>query len=362
MVYTFDEESEKYFLKDILKFKDIEKLGNGAQSHVWKATNSNGTKLAVKLGFGDTSDFKAEQLLNKYKPDILKKENLNHVFKGDTKLEDIHKRYYKYTIIFKNDVQQDEAFIKMLNYDLKKKNFNITFEKILEYAQEREPNINNINLLSNWLVGSSARLRLCERIKKEDTKVDESYLNPLMDMLRSYKDNKYYVSTAILADKSLDKYLTQLEKNQNIEFAINEVKKLAKHILKALSALHHDGIAHRDLHVGNITRTVVNPEGKSQKIKYNLIDFGAIDNSANNNENIRRDLRSLGYGVLIPVFYQLFDREVKLSADNYWNFDKISNMEKLEGMDKTFIDFLKKLNDGFKDSSEALNHDFIKKK
>lgn len=318
------------------------------------------------MGFGDRTDVKAEKLLNKYKPDILKKDNLNDVFTRDTKLKDIHKKYYKYTIIFKNNQQQDDMFKEILNYDLKNKNFSITVNEILEHAKKQDSAIDNIDSLSKWLAKSKAKVCIRKYILGKNPGLNEGDVNSLIDMLVEYSknngENKYYVSTAILADKSLDAYLQGLEEKRTVKFAVNELKKIAKHVLKALSALHNDGVAHRDLHAGNITRTVINPEGKPQKIKYSLIDFGAVDSSKDNSKTIKNDLHSLGYGVLIPVFYQIINPDIKLEVSNSNNFKKISEMKNIPDMDETFIDFLNKLENGFNSSDEALKHDFIKKK
>lgn len=316
--------------------------------------------MAIKLQYGgDGSDFVAEQLLEKLKPESLKGKNLNELFKNDTKLQNTAKRYYKYAIVFQGQKQTDDAFITLLNYDFVDKNFGFTVDDIFAVATTiQEQKVNTLTGLSYFLSKSTFKSK---SIKSMKTKfgIDTSYLGPLVEMLIN---NKFYVSTALLADQTLDAYLSQVHSNMNVEFAVKEVRKMAKHILKALVSLHADGIVHRDLQGGNITRTLVRPDGKPEKVKCQLIDFGASITTDKNNrtENIKHDLESLGYGVLIPAFYQLVKKQT-LSAGNAKNYDKINEIAAMNGVDPQFVDFLKKLKNGFKSADDALKHNFITK-
>lgn len=58
MSYSFKNETFEYLLKDILHYKDLQTLGNGAQSKVWSGTK-DGNKVAIKVVLGKTQTVEA---------------------------------------------------------------------------------------------------------------------------------------------------------------------------------------------------------------------------------------------------------------------------------------------------------------
>lgn len=137
-------------------------------------------------------------------------------------------------------------------------------------------------------------------------------------------------------------------------------------MLKGLIALHDKSKrAMCDIHPGNIVVTdVTKPGGKTNRIKYQLIDFGSSEvlSPENSEALIKDDLYRLGYALLIPTFWALNDKELTKipNSTNYSTLNEIEDKVSTTGKSgKRFVSFLEKLRDKeFASASEALHEIF----
>ena len=370
MNYSFENETYEYLLRNKLKYNDLQVLGSGAQSKVWSGIKDN-NKVAIKVAFGKTETVKAENDLKSHMPDYLKSNvKVSDIF-NDKSLKGID-RYYKYMIVYNTTPMDDEStFIELLNKDFENKNSQLTVDDIYNFVKGKGFDDQNSNLraISSFIKsGSAAR---GEFIKNFSSKIQVGYLSGLISFFKDFENQKIYVLTGAIADKDLVAYLQdqqKLKKSSNdLNHLLLEVRKLAKHMLKGLVALHKSGRAARDIHPGNVVVTdVTKPDGKTSRIKYQLIDFGSSEALSEENSEtlIKNDLYRLGYALLIPTFWALNNEELfKIpNENNYLTLSKIRGKVSMAGkLGEDFVKFLEKLrNNRFVSASAALNDVFIK--
>lgn len=368
MEYEFSDEAQKHLLEK-LKYTNVSLLGTGACSCVWKATKDDSTTVAVKIQFDGEEDFKAEQLLNSLKPEELKKPSFIAIFNKDTKAKSALKNYYKYLIIFNTKKEIESAFEEIFNKEMELKRYNLMASQIFVYAGEKRGKpIKNFSELSQYF---NQDMEAYDSIKTHFETHHRVHRRVFPFLLLKNAANRLYIAEALLADQSLQDYLDKIIEKRSVLLTLSELQKLAKHILKALAALHKDGIVHHDLHTGNVTRTVVKPDGKPAKVKFHLIDFNFSEVSLDEDKideswmyTKKNDLEKFARCVLQPAFYEIFraiEKGSELSLDHDENFSSLSD---IDGMDPMFIQFLQKLSkpSGYKTAEEALNDPFLKKK
>ncbi len=272
--------------------------------------------------------------------------------------------YYKYMIVYNTTEieMEEENLIKLLNKDFENKNWKLTVDDIYTFLKEK-PILEKMSL---FIKNKTNKFRFIQEFK---SKIERSDLNELIKFFENFKNQHIYVLTGAIANKDLAGYIQDQQKSKkfsnNLEQILLELHKLAKHVLKGLIALHDKSRAMCDIHPGNIVVTdVTKPGGKTNRIKYQLIDFRSSEvlSPENSEALIKDDLYRLGYALLIPTFWALNDKELTKipNSTNYSTLNEIEDKVSTTGKSgKRFVSFLEKLRDKeFASASEALHEIF----
>lgn len=387
MSYQFKQETYEYLLKEILGYKNLAVLGKGAQSVVWRGTGKDNVEVAIKVAFCDKKLVEAETQLKEYMPEYLKdKKQISKIFDQDSKqLEKGIERYYKYMIVFNsNEENNNDIMERLINYDFIQNGWKLSTEEILKLFTEDkgeykalDKNVVDLNGVCTFLTGGSAQRKhfvFALRARSNEFGIGASDITSILDFFKEFKKNKFFVLTGSIADKDLAEYIQHHETLSDLKSVLLEVGKLAKHVLKGLSALHNSNIAACDIHPGNVTVTeVATPDGQKKKIKYQLIDFGSSQKLDGEDKEylIKDDLYRLDYALLIPTFEALNNNQELKQIPSESNYDNINHIKELlqkidngsvKDLFSAFINFLEALKDKkYNVDTDALNADFFKK-
>lgn len=373
-MYSFSEEAEKAFLENCKNYNEVKILGRGAQSHVWKAENKQGVTLAIKLGFGgDASNmFSREKKILEDLQTIQFNKDMN-TMGIDKTFEKANKDLYKgikYSILYDSKIVNISEYENLCAYELEKKYKGVSLAEILRLYGEktnRKCKFEEFEEFVEYLKKSAAFAKFREAIK-EKFNIDDSNAQNVLSMFRDYEncDKKFYIAIARCAEGNLDDYIKKLKeegKSHDMKFILDELRRISRHILKAMVPIHKKFITQSDLHPGNIVYKTVNVDNKS-KNKFFLIDFGADKKITDEQEAIQDDLKSFGCGVLIPTFFELAASKkiFNFSESNYKHLDEIKKEIDVAGADSSlFISFLENLRDNkYKSANEALGDNFVK--
>ncbi len=367
MTYSFERETYEYLLKDILGYKDLGPLGGGSQSPVvWRGSKDN-NEVAIKVSLGETETVKAEKDLKSHMPEYLKsKIKVSDIF-NDKSAKGID-NYYKYMIVYNSTAMDDEdTFVKFKN-----KGWKLTVYDIYGFIKEKlnsNEKSSELKTIHSFVKEGSAQRGFFWRCC--NSKVQQRGANALLNLFENLGNQKIYVLTGAIADDDLAKYIQDRQRDnklpENLTHVLLEVRKLAKHILKGLIALHKSNRAAYDIHPGNVVVTnVTKPDGTTHRIKYQLIDFGSskVLSDGNPETLVKEDLYRLGYALLIPTFWALSGKKLEQvpQENNYSTLDRIRDKLSTAGkLGDNFVGFLKKLRDKqFVSASSALSDDFFK--